>query len=122
MSVALTDGSSYTPTRTGGRPNGVTHSATFDAPGSHELGEASMTDGLPHAAVSHAKPSAVAKGGVGLADSLDMPAVVGGAVGAEVPQDTSAVPMSASVANATVPEMAERTRRDRGTAFGRTAE
>lgn len=80
------------------------HSATFDALGSHEFGEASTTDGLPHAAVIHAKPSDVSKGGVGFADSLDVATVGCGAVGAGRAQDASAVPMIASATSAMVPE------------------
>jgi hypothetical protein len=54
--------------------------ATGDACGSHEFGDASTTEGPPHAAVSHANPSSVSNGDWGVGDS----AVVGAADGDDV--------------------------------------
>lgn len=92
------------------------HRATFDAPGSHEFGDASITDGLPHAAFSHAKPSDVSKGGVGFCDSLDVTAG-GGGIGAGRAHPTSAVPITANATSAIVPETTAGVRRDVGSAM-----
>jgi hypothetical protein len=94
------------------------HSATFVAPGSHEFGEASTTDGLPQAAVIHAKPSDVSKGGVVFCDSLDVTAVGCGAIGAGRAQATSAIQMIATATSANVPETAARSRREVGSSCG----
>src|SRR3954464_1779093 len=118
MSAVLVFWSSYTPTSTGGRPTGVMQSATLVAPGSHEFGEASITDGLPQAAVSHAKPSDVSNGRVGLWDSFDVAPVGCGVVGAGRAQATRAVQMIASATSAIVPEAAVRARREVGSSCG----
>src|SRR3954463_10532457 len=125
MSAVLAFWSSYTPTSTGGRPTGVMQSATLVAPGSHEFGEASITDGLPQAAVSHEKPSDVSNGRVGLwglfdvapvgcgvVHSCDVAPVCFGVFGAGRAQATRAVQMIASATSAIFPEAAVRARRE----------
>jgi hypothetical protein len=120
MSAVLAFWSSYTPTSTGGRPTGVMQSATLVAPGSHEFGEASITDGLPQAAVSHAKPSDVSNGRVGLWDSFDVAPVGCGVVGAGRAQATRAVQMIARATSAIVPEAAVRATTRSGVVLRRT--